>query len=489
MVTHGLTVPPDEDIVRDIGFIQGMLDGNWFGDPIHFIASRWYPPLFHALAAAVVWLSGVDLLTFWVHTGAWLNLASPLCFWLMNTRLIGPWSAVVATAWLTLFDGAVMGGDEVAGYTPLTLTPALGWPIFYLGIWLLLRWVPRLRFHTAVLTGLLLGCLFLAHTVPALLLSTITLAVVLAIHGPTLRAIAWVAIVACLELALGAIFLMPLVFDHQLRIANPVPGAWVHDLLRPEALGRMLWLSLPGLLALPLLATLPRPVAAALGTWIVVCAAFLLRHYACAAWDGGRACDVLAIAPHHFHTYLQAAWASLIGLALWRASQRVAWRWRVALGAGAVVVGAIALFAADRDGWRREPALRAPDAVLDRAAYRWILAETTPIDVFVTVLPSEPDQMGSAVATVLAAGRRMVAPPEVHSNPYLEWAPRNARRLDYLGGDGDALCRFAAEAEPDAAAWFMLPRNHPPPPAPLLFRSEFHALYRVDAARCDHGVP
>ena len=52
----GLAVPPDEDIVRDLGFIQGILDGNWLGDPIHAGAWRWYPPLFHALGAAAAWL-------------------------------------------------------------------------------------------------------------------------------------------------------------------------------------------------------------------------------------------------------------------------------------------------------------------------------------------------------------------------------------------------------------------------------------------------
>ena len=32
-------------------------------------------------------------------------------------------------------------------------------------------------------------------------------------------------------------------------------------------------------------------------------------------------------------------------------------------------------------------------------------------------------------ATVIAAGRRLAAPPRYHSNPYAPWEPQNARRF------------------------------------------------------------
>jgi hypothetical protein len=35
----GLVRPPDIDSLRDVGFIQGFLDGNWFGDPAY--AGEW----------------------------------------------------------------------------------------------------------------------------------------------------------------------------------------------------------------------------------------------------------------------------------------------------------------------------------------------------------------------------------------------------------------------------------------------------------------
>jgi hypothetical protein len=60
----------------------------------------------------------------------------------------------------------------------------------------------------------------------------------------------------------------------------------------------------------------------------------------------------------------------------------------------------------------------------------------------------------------------------------------NARRLDYLDGGAPALCRFAVHAGPGASAWFLLPLEHPAPPAPRMFHSAQHALYRVDPERC-----
>jgi hypothetical protein len=40
----GFVRPPDIDSLRDVGFIQGFVDGNWFGDPAY--TGEWrYPPV------------------------------------------------------------------------------------------------------------------------------------------------------------------------------------------------------------------------------------------------------------------------------------------------------------------------------------------------------------------------------------------------------------------------------------------------------------
>ena len=48
-ITQGVNVPADLDALRDIGFAQGLLDGNWFGDPAYADGVRYYPSEFDKL--------------------------------------------------------------------------------------------------------------------------------------------------------------------------------------------------------------------------------------------------------------------------------------------------------------------------------------------------------------------------------------------------------------------------------------------------------
>ncbi|MBN8910062.1 MAG: hypothetical protein J0H99_26475, partial [Rhodospirillales bacterium] len=338
------------------------------------------------------------------RAGAWLNLATPLCFYLLVRRIGGAWAAFGATAVLVLYGGATMAGDEAAGYTPWTYTPALVWPAFFLTAWLLIDRVGALRWRDAPFLGAAIALVFLAHTVPALLLAGMTAATVVGTHGLRPRALAWLALTGGVALAGSLPFLLPLLLAYRLAIANPIPGAWVHGLLTPESASRTLLLNLPGLLALPVLRSLPRPAAAAIAAWISLCLLGLARHYACQAGIGAG-CRVLVIAPHHYHVYLQAAWACLIGIVLARWLARDATRVAVGLVAAAAVVGAIGTFQHAVDLDRRRLAQDAPDLVLDRTAHAWILRHTSPEALFATPLPDAPDQLGPTVGTVFAAGR------------------------------------------------------------------------------------
>lgn len=475
---HGLTVPTDADTVRDIGFIRGILDGNAWGDPAIAGAWRWYPPLFHAIAAGVAFLTGSDPLPLWNAAGMWLNLATPVAFFIMNRRLFGLWQAAAATGVMVLFGGAVMSGDEAAGYTPWTFTPALAWPLFFLGTAAIHRLTPALRVGGAITSGCIVGIVFLAHTVPAILLAGMVAALAFAQAGRRSRALVWLCGTAGVALVWSLPFLGPLLFDYHLHIVNRVPGAWVHPLFAEP--GRMALLSLPALLAVAWLlrirATPRAGMVPLLFAWVGICLAFLARQAICA--EGlveGSVCHVLAIAPHHFHVYLQAAEACATGWALSLIAVRMASRYRpaaAAIGAVAIGAGAVGLFVQPWDRDARAGTLAQPSAMMDRAAYDWIVTHTDPTDRFVTLLPSEVDQMGPAAATVIAAGRQLVAPPEIHSNPYVLWAPMNAQRLALLaagpiGGEG-------------GSAYFLLPSDRYWQ-AEAVFRTADHVVYRIGA--------
>jgi hypothetical protein len=472
---HGLTVPTDADTVRDIGFIRGIMDGNAWGDPAIAGAWRWYPPLFHAIAAGVAFLTDSDPLPLWNAAGAWLNLATPATFFLMNRRLFGPWQAAAATCVMVLFGGAVMSGDEAAGYTPWTFTPALAWPLFFLGTAAIHRLAPALRVGGAIASGCIVGIVFLAHTVPAILLAGMIAALALAQPSRRPRALLWLFGTGGVALLWSLPFLAPLLFDYRLHIANPVPGAWVHPLFAEP--GRMALLSLPALLSVAWLIRIRPNVRAGvlplLAAWVGICLVFLARQAVCAEGlvEGG-ACHLLAIAPHHFHVYLQAAEACATGWALSLLAVRIAPRLRpIAAAAGglAIAAGVVGLFSQPWDRDARAGTLGQPGAMMDRAAYDWIVTHTRPGDRFVTLLPPEADQMGPAAATVIAAGRQLVAPPEIHSNPYVPWAPLNAQRLAYLraGPNGDRA----------GSVYFLLPATLRWQGEALL-RTPDHAVYR-----------
>ena len=123
-----------------------------------------------------------------------------------------------------------------------------------------------------------------------------------------------------------------------------------------------------------------------------------------------------------------------------------------------------------------------PELVLDRAAYEWILANTRPDDLFVTELPPNPADMGPGAATVSAAGRRLVAPPEMHSNPYVAWQPRNARRLEALRRGAD-LCPLVREALTPPPSCCCPPTGTIGGVTPV-FSSPFNTIYAVPRSVC-----
>ena len=530
--TAGVMLPPDADTVRDLGFIQGVRDGDWFADPITAGAWGWYPPLLHGLAALLSCLLPIPLLDTWLHAGAVLNLASPLAFAWMGWRLVGPWPAAIATVVLVLVFGAMLPGDAGGGYTPWTLSPALTWPLFFVAVRLIAGAVQRLSVMSALLAGSVIGLVFLAHTVPALLLAPMTASAALAVNGCRWRTWRWLAITAPVALAWTLPFLLPLLLAYRLHIVHASPGAWAHPVLSDPlalvpallglaALARLLlipaardsdssdrsgrWYKLLSSRvaapptprayqsALPAAGmtrgwtVLPRVTMALLVGWMLPCLLLLGRHYACDDTSGG-VCGVVVIAAHHYVAYLQPAWALLVGVAVLHAAPATSRHSVRAAGGVALALCAAAWFTRPEDLALRRIGGTGPAQVLDRAVYDWLLLRSRPDALVLTDLPANPADMGPRAATVFAAGRNLVASPELHSNPYMPWPPRNAQRLAWLRRGAD-LCPLLRAAGP-GAAYILLASGEPAPAAPSVFASGFNTLYRVPDDACRRfGTP
>jgi hypothetical protein len=127
----------------------------------------------------------------------------------------------------------------------------------------------------------------------------------------------------------------------------------------------------------------------------------------------------------------------------------------------------------------------------DGEAYRWILANTSPTDLFVT--SPVPDWEEPQAFAVMAAARHLLVPPELHSNPYVTWTDRDERRRRYIAAitaptpaSARALCDLVTEAGQGDTAYFLLP-NTLAVESPRLdpaFHGKNSSIYRVKTQGC-----
>jgi hypothetical protein len=493
-LTRGLDGPAYFDGYRDTGSIQAILDGNLFGDASLPGAWRWYPPLVQLIAAAGAWVAGGRAMAFWIGAAPWLNLLLPASFFLAARRLLNAEAAALGTAVLVLFNAALIPAADTATYAPWAFTPTLAMPLFLLGVALTHARVASARLGDAALIGGVAGLAFLAHPVPGIMLAAVAAAAAVAAQELRWRLLGWLIVMGGATLALSLIFLLPLMIAYRLQLVGTA-SAYVESLFTLWPIPRRLIATLlPGLLALPLLA-LPRAVVglghetrAILLAWIGLPALFLLRHYLCGGPVGPAACTVLLLPVHHWHIYLQAGLACLIGHAAWLAARRWPGRPSIIAGVALGLMGCLLFLRRPDDAAIRQRAL---EGLGDVELYGWVLDHTRPRDLFVTELP-RPVRDPAALA-VLAAARRQVAPPEPYANPYVPWAPHDRRRAAYLAAaakrDLGPLCQLVREAGPGADSYIVLANPTPTPAHGLVkvFGCRSNAVFRVRPERCRPG--
>jgi hypothetical protein len=498
----GLIRPPDEDLMRDVGFMQAILDGNFFGDAVYRGELRWYPPLISLIGAATAWLTGGPLATVWIQVAPWFGLLGVVLFFGMVRQLFDPMVAATAVAIYALVDPAVSQPWITGGYTPWPLASNLAALLFFVGVWMIHRHGALRRWRDAALIGAVLGLSFLAHMVPALLLSAIVTAVALREGGLHPRTLTWLALVAAVEVTLSLPFLLPLWLRYGLRVANSVPVAWTDWTMLLPFLTWVAQVSAPGVLAIAVAwllrryAPIDKRTVVILLAWIGVCAAMLGRHYACqVVADRPAVCRIVVVPVHHFHMYLVVGWTVLVGYAVTAVAR--AWiqtprphGWEIRLAALAValmplIAAKLALRTESYDSMARASAL-ADGHNTDWQGYRWILANTDPDDLFVT------NGNGRSAFTVYPAARHLMVAPLPFSSPYVEWMPREERRRRLVaavtGGPADSwLCDPANRGH----VWFLFPNDVAVDGNVMeaAFRTEFQTVYRLQAspAPCMEG--
>jgi hypothetical protein len=514
---NGLLFLPYQDSIRDVGFISGILDGNLFGDPTNFGALRWYPPLLHFMGAAVVKLTAINPFKLWMAVAPFLNLLAPGSFFLLSIALVGIRAATLATFAFVLLNGWLTPPWVTATYAPWPYTPILAEAFFFTTVLIIHRLIDSPRYRDAVMVGVATGLTFLAHTIPGLILIPIVTLAAVTVQGLNIRTLFWLMVAGMSAAAPALLYLGPLIVEYRLHVLNFVPVIITEPMFVPGGGSKKILaaMHLPTLVALIAVATLvirgfldwPKmwlgpKVTAILGAWILVCIIALARQFAC--WpipNGYGICDTFAVPIHHFHVYLQAAEAILIGYAaclfykhfLKREEFGIRNSWAaIAISVVLLVAGSanFLLRPSDRDMFERVK----KGTYLDFELYQWVIANSNQTDLFVTDLPDETHD--PAAFAVFAAARRLVAAPAVQSNPFLNWEERNRRRSSYYVAaitESDAshakLCQLAQEAGSGSRAYVVIPNNLQALSiaGDPLFRSRTNAVYLVDPGQIHGG--
>lgn len=499
---RGLPYPPYQDSLRDLGFVQGILDGNFFKDPVNAGAWRWYPPLIHFIAAGIVKVTGADPMNLWMRAAPWLNLLTPATFFLLGRRLVGLPAATFATFAFMLLNGLLIPPYSTATYAPWPYTPIIAQIFFYLSVFLIAARSETGRLLDAAAIGAAVGLTYLAHAVPGLILIPIVPTAAFVTQGFRLRTLVWLAVAGTIAAILALLFMAPLIIAYHLRVLNELTVQVDPGLFTPGHEGLYFLVHLPVLLAFLCLFVLRGPpflerkVVAILAAWMIASGLPLGRLYLC--WpvpNGHRVCDAFAMPIHHFHVYLQAAEAIVIGYAgqrLYRYGvdhRGAAVQW-LARGVLLILVCAGAVMFLRRPSDDEMIARVTTAKLFDLGLYRWAVAQTQPTDLFVTDLP---DYFAAPAAqAIFSAGRRLVAVHRINSDPYLDWNERNRRRLAYyraaLGtspSPPEDLCRLLAEAGPSASAYVVLPKGLEASNllGPPIFQSATNTVFRVERSR------
>src|SRR5262249_50609682 len=153
-------------------------------------------------------------------------------FFFMVRRLVNAPTAAFATILFVCFDGLLVPPWMAASYTPWHSVPAITQALFFASVWLINARAQHGRFIYVLSVGSAIGLVFLAHTVPALILAAITAAVALVTQGVRVRTVAWVAGVAIVAALWALPFMLPLVMAYHMKIVNAA-GSFIDPMFDP----------------------------------------------------------------------------------------------------------------------------------------------------------------------------------------------------------------------------------------------------------------
>lgn len=486
--TADLTWPPgDEDFYRDIAHAETILDGKFGADPLYRAEGAWYNPLTPALVASVARLTNLPLPLVYARLGAWLNLLAPLMFYLLAAVFLDRWTAVAATFAFLFVTGNWLPAWSAATYSPWLFAANFVQVLFYLTLLVYRQALRTQQRRWFAATGIALGLTFLGHTAPAFIIGGIIGALSLLDFLRSKRTSATAVTRAQIALNVGLVIVCALIVSlpllasivgrYRLHTINSAPGSWIYDPLLLNNFGmlvKLIVIDQPLLIGCALLGLVilarqrEHNIERAILLWWLLITLLLLGYSYLWQIAERNGVTLPSIVPgFHFVFYLHAGLAVLFGIGLLRlcrfaadllTRQRLAWSTQaerltpigVCLTLAAIFVISLPAYLTREDLTTLRASALDTGAQRDKiAAYDWVRQNTTPDAVFLS-----SDHLVTFV--VGPAGRKVVAANQFFSNPYVDWAARNADRdAMYAALESGSRERYSELAQKYGVAWII----------------------------------
>lgn len=442
---------------RELAGAQTILDQGYGPDAAYAGERTWYNPMAIWLIAGLSRVSGESPARLIARSGPYINLIAPASLFVLVTVLFDQFAALAAVAAFIFAVGTGFPFIYSATYSPWFAPENFAQAWLYLSVACAsVAFDSERSSFPAIAGGVLLGATFLTHAAPALIGGVVW---VMLAARESYRSTSRGDVAGRLVLALGMAFIVSLPFTVQilghyhLAIVNGFPGLSPSDLLdlnELPALARHL-LGLPVALAIGALGF--RAVRRRdQGTEVVLAflaavVLFLAAHVARLLVERAGVRLPSIVPEYHFFFYFMAVVSIGAGIALRDLGSAFA-AWMRKPGAdpsrleavgGLVACGLTILLVAGSYSRYQQRVdftdLRA-DIVAANSRYpsdvvEWIRTNSTPEDVFL----STDD---ASLYIVSPAGRKVVATNRYFSNPYVDWAARDADRRTMF----DRLAQF-----------------------------------------------
>ena len=456
--------PDDSDFFRDIAQARSFAGGNLLADPLYLGETTWYNPLVPGIVAGLSRITGTAIPTLYARAGAWLNMLGPVLLALLLARLFDPPAGLVALA-VYLYGAPWGGGASTPLYSAFLYSSFFAPALFFLTL-LVFAAFPEGKRRRYVLTGLLLGLTFLAHTAPFLILC-----VIFCIEALREARRDWRGASIRYGLLFGAAalaatpFLVSIIGHYHLTVRNPVPMQWNSRYVRWAALKQIPdgYTIAAGVALLALLVRGPRLGRRIVGGWLAACVAFVAYTFAAAEYEWPP-----VVPRHHPVLYLRILQPVLLGYGaclLWsivrERAGRPRWltaatvepaKWAATVGAASMVL-LWALPGCIRQAGDPPRTGLVSDSFLQSGmdAYRWMRSLRSDDVVLAT-----DDR---ALITVGPTGAKTVAVDAIYGSLYVDAGPRHRARDDMFAalrrGDEPAFEALADEYAVTHVLWIM----------------------------------